>query len=81
MQNPLGTQTSTVQNVGFDIPAITICQQLDNDGFGGLKHCLIPEPKHILIKRDEDGKIETSLFSEEQTAADYLNILGYNAQK
>ena len=50
-------------------------------GFGGLKHCLIPEPKHILIKRDEDGKIETSLFSEEQTAADYLNILGYNAQK
>ena len=38
MQNPLGTQTSTIQNVGFDNPAITICQQLDNDGFGGLKH-------------------------------------------
>jgi arginine decarboxylase len=46
-------------------------------GFGGLKHCLIPEPKHILIKRDESGKIQTEVFSEEQTAADYLRILGY----
>lgn len=46
-------------------------------GFGGLKHCLIPEPKHILIKRDENGKLTTELFSEEQTATDYLKILGY----
>lgn len=46
-------------------------------GFGGLKHCLIPEPKHILIQRDENGKLKTELFSEEQTAADYLRILGY----
>ena len=46
-------------------------------GFGGLKHCLIPEPKHILIQRDENGMIETSVFSEEQTANDYLKILGY----
>jgi arginine decarboxylase len=46
-------------------------------GFGGLKHCLIPEPKHILIQRDENGKLQTELFSEEQTAADYLTILGY----
>lgn len=46
-------------------------------GFGGLKHCLIPEPKHILIQRDQDGKLYTQLFSEEQTAADYLRILGY----
>ena len=50
-------------------------------GFGGLKHCLIPEPKHILINRDEDGKIQTSMFSQEQTALDYLQILGYNAIK
>lgn len=46
-------------------------------GFGGLKHCLIPEPKHVLIKRDENGKLQTEIFSEEQTAADYLKILGY----
>jgi|TARA_R110000737_G_C14622665_1_gene493722 arginine decarboxylase len=46
-------------------------------GFGGLKHCLIPEPKHIIIKRDEEGKIITEVFSEEQTADDYMKILGY----
>jgi arginine decarboxylase len=46
-------------------------------GFGGLKHCLIPEPKHVLIRRDDQGKIQTELFSEEQTAQDYLRILGY----
>jgi arginine decarboxylase len=46
-------------------------------GFGGLKHCLIPEPKHVLIKRDENGKLKTEVFSEEQTASDYLKILGY----
>ena len=46
-------------------------------GFGGLKHCLIPEPKHILIQRDENGKIQTELFSQEQTAADFMKILGY----
>jgi arginine decarboxylase len=46
-------------------------------GFGGLKHCLIPEPKHILIRRDENGKLKSEVFSEEQTAQDYLRILGY----
>jgi arginine decarboxylase len=49
-------------------------------GYGGLKHCLIPEPKHILIRRDENGKLNTSLFSEEQTANDYLKILGYKSE-
>jgi arginine decarboxylase len=24
-------------------------------GYGGLHHCLIPQPKHILINRDENG--------------------------
>lgn len=47
-------------------------------GFGGLQHCLIPSPKHILINRDEEGNIETSLFSEQQSATDFLKILGYN---
>ena len=49
-------------------------------GYGGLKHCLIPEPKHILIKRDENGKLKTELFSLEQTANDYLKILGYKGE-
>jgi arginine decarboxylase len=47
-------------------------------GFGGLQHCLIPSPKHILINRDENGNISTELFSEQQKSIDLLKILGYN---
>lgn len=47
-------------------------------GFGGLQHCLIPSPKHILIDKDENGNITTELFSEEQKSEDLLKILGYN---
>lgn len=46
-------------------------------GFGGLQHCLIPQPKQILINRDKDGNLETKLFSEQQEPQDFLKILGY----
>tara|TARA_R110000868_G_scaffold337359_2_gene598229 strand:- start:11720 stop:13171 length:1452 start_codon:yes stop_codon:yes gene_type:complete len=46
-------------------------------GYGGLQHCLIPHPKHILIDKDENGNITTELFSEQQKAEDLLRILGY----
>ena len=49
-------------------------------GFGGLQHCLIPSPKHILIDKDENGNITTELFSEQQKSEDLLKILGYNEQ-
>lgn len=47
-------------------------------GFGGLQHCLIPQPKQILIDRDKDGNITTEVFSEQQTSEDLLSILGYS---
>lgn len=46
-------------------------------GFGGLQHCLIPQPKHILIDKDANDTITTKLFSEQQTSEQLLNILGY----
>ena len=46
-------------------------------GFGGLQHCLIPSPKHILINRNDNGSISTELFSEQQKSEDLLKILGY----
>ncbi len=46
-------------------------------GYGGLQHCLIPAPKHVLIDRDKDGNIETQLFREQQKSEDLLKILGY----
>jgi arginine decarboxylase len=50
-------------------------------GFGGLQHCLIPHPKHILIDKDVDGNLTTSVFAEQQTAEDFMSILGYNKPK
>jgi len=47
-------------------------------GFGGIQHCLTPAPKHVLISRDEDGKVNTKLFSREQSYKSMLKILGYN---
>ena len=46
-------------------------------GYGGIKHCLIPSPKHILIDKDENGNIKHWLHQEEQTSEDMLRILGY----
>ncbi len=46
-------------------------------GFGGLQHCLIPTPKHILINKTADGQITTELFAPQQTNKQFLNILGY----
>jgi arginine decarboxylase len=43
-------------------------------GYGGLHHCLIPQPKHILINRDENGIIATEVFSEQQTSDDIKNF-------
>ena len=46
-------------------------------GYGGIQHCLIPAPKHVLIDRNEDGEITTKLFANEQTSESMLKILGY----
>ncbi|MBL1407438.1 type III PLP-dependent enzyme domain-containing protein [Sphingobacterium faecale] len=47
-------------------------------GFGGIHHCLIPHPKHILIDRDQRGEIKVDVFSEQQNEDQVLDILGYN---
>lgn len=46
-------------------------------GIGGVKHCLIPAPKHILINLDEEGKLNHWVHREAQNAESMLNILGY----
>ncbi len=46
-------------------------------GYGGIQHCLMPAPKHIIINRDENGEYYTKLFSKEQTYKSMLKILGY----
>jgi len=46
-------------------------------GYGGIQHCLIPSPKHIIIDRTEDGELTTRIFSKEQSYKSMLKILGY----
>jgi arginine decarboxylase len=47
-------------------------------GYGGIKHCLIPAPKHVIIDRDEKGNIVDYVYREEQSVNEMFNILGYN---
>ncbi|MEI6884469.1 MAG: arginine decarboxylase [Bacteroidota bacterium] len=46
-------------------------------GYGGIQHCLIPAPKHVIIDLDENDEIYTKLFSKEQSYKSMLKILGY----
>ena len=49
-------------------------------GYGGIKHCLIPAPKMIIIDRDEKGQFVDTVYRNEQTVDEMLEILGYNKE-
>jgi len=49
-------------------------------GYGGIKHCLIPSPKQVIIDRDEKGNIVDRLYRDEQNAQQMLHILGYDEE-
>jgi arginine decarboxylase len=49
-------------------------------GYGGIQHCLIPAPQHVLVSLDDQGNIVTELFAKEQDSASMLKILGYAAE-
>jgi|SRR6185437_9343084 len=46
-------------------------------GYGGIQHCLMPAPKHVLISKNADGTIKTELYAPEQSSESMLKILGY----
>jgi arginine decarboxylase len=46
-------------------------------GIGGLHHCLMPDPKHVLISRNPDGSKSYRVLHEEQNSKQVLRILGY----
>ncbi len=46
-------------------------------GYGGIQHCLIPAPKHLIIDKDENGEFSYKVFAEEQKSDGMLKILGY----
>jgi len=46
-------------------------------GYGGIKHCMIPSPKHVIIGYDKHGKLHDWIYAKEQSAQSMLKILGY----
>ncbi|MBT8220351.1 MAG: arginine decarboxylase [Bacteroidia bacterium] len=46
-------------------------------GYGGIKHCLIQSPKHMVLNKDEKGKVNEYQFKAEQSSGEMLAILGY----
>lgn len=50
-------------------------------GYGGIKHCLIPSPKHVIIDRDEKGNIVDYVYRNEQSAEEMFKLLGYNKEQ
>lgn len=49
-------------------------------GYGGIKHCLIPAPKLLVIDKDENGNFIDYVYRNEQTVEDMLSILGYDSE-
>ncbi|HTN38454.1 MAG TPA: hypothetical protein VL053_15345 [Arachidicoccus sp.] len=46
-------------------------------GYGGIKHCLIPSPRHVIVEYDKNGELDAWVYAKEQTAQSMLKILGY----
>lgn len=46
-------------------------------GYGGVHHCLVPQPKHILIDKNLKDEFTYKIFKKEQTAEEILKVLGY----
>nr|WP_320119309.1 arginine decarboxylase [uncultured Marinifilum sp.] len=49
-------------------------------GYGGIKHCLIPSPKHVIIDRDEKGNFFDYVYRNEQSADEMFKLLGYKQE-
>ncbi|KRO71325.1 MAG: decarboxylase [Cryomorphaceae bacterium BACL18 MAG-120924-bin36] len=67
-------KADTPQYIGF---FNTGAYQESIAGYGGIQHCLIPAPKHVVISRDANGDWNTRLFAKEQSYKSMLKILGY----
>lgn len=46
-------------------------------GYGGIQHCLIPAPQHVVVDRASDGALDYHLFAAEQNSESMLKVLGY----
>lgn len=71
---PIYNEENETQYIGF---FHTGAYQESLGGYGGIQHCLIPAPKHVLINKDSEGNITSQLFATEQDSESMLQILGF----
>lgn len=67
-------ETKKTQYIGF---FHTGAYQEVLSGYGGIHHCLLPSPKHIIISRNSNDVLQYKVFAEEQNSRQALKILGY----
>jgi arginine decarboxylase len=46
-------------------------------GYGGIQHCLVPAPKHILIDLNKKGEFTYQVFAKQQSPESMMKTLGY----
>lgn len=66
--------TRKVQYLGF---FNTGAYQESLSGYGGIHHCLLPTPKHVIITKNHDESLKYQVFGEEQNSRHALKLLGY----
>lgn len=59
----------------------TAAYQDNISGHGGVHHCLIPGPRHVLLDRDDEGRLRAEVFCQEQRAEEVLALLGYGQER
>lgn len=62
------------QYVGF---FHTGAYQEELGGYGGISHCLVPAPKHVVVDRGEDGEWKSWVVAGEQGSKGMMRLLGY----
>ena len=75
---PIFDEETEKQYVGF---FHTGAYQESLGGYGGIQHCLIPAPQHVIVEMDEHEQLTYRLFAPEQSAESMLEILGYSQTK
>jgi arginine decarboxylase len=48
-------------------------------GYGGISHCLIPAPQHVLVDKDAGGNWTSRIFAPKQDSTDMMRFLGYSS--
>jgi arginine decarboxylase len=46
-------------------------------GYGGVSHCLVPAPRHVVVDRGEDGEWKSWVVAAEQGSEGMMRLLGY----